>query len=190
MTPDDPLRRWFMDEVLPLERDLVRFIARHCSDAADVPDVRQEVYARVLAGAPVDRLGSTRGFVLAVAKNVLIDRARRAKIVSFEQIADIDTMDHDIDLTGQDRRMTARDELRRAMQGLEQLPPRCREVVRLRKVEGLSIRETADRMGVSHHTIERQLTLGLRALANFMLGGEGRINRTPPHPVSARRAGR
>ncbi len=174
MTDDAAIKRWFIQEVLPLERDLVRFIARHCRNQDDVADIRQEVYERALTGSPAEGLRSTRGYVFTIARNVLIDRARRAKIVSFEQIADIDTVDWDLDLSAQDRHMTARDELRRAM-----LPPRCREVVRLRKVEGFSIRETADQLGVSHHTIERQLTLGLRALANFMLGGEGRISRSP-----------
>lgn len=184
MTDDAAIKHWFTQEVLPLERDLVRFIARHCRDGADIPDVRQEVYERVLTGAPADGPRSTRSYVFTVARHVLIDRARRAKIVSFEQIADIDTVDAQVDVLAEDRHMTARDELRRAMLGLEQLPPRCREVVRLRKVEGLSIRETADRMQVSHHTIERQLTLGLRALANFMLGGDARISR-PPARVAA-----
>nr|WP_206364707.1 RNA polymerase sigma factor [Sphingomonas populi] len=178
MTDDAAIKQWFIREVLPLERDLVRFITRHCRDGADVLDLRQEVYERALTGAQPNGLRSTRGYVFTIARNVLIDRARRAKIVSFEQIADIDMVGYDMDLSAEDRHMTARDELRRAMLGLEQLPPRCREVVRLRKVEGLSIRETADRMGVSHHTIERQLTLGLRALTNFMLGGEARINRS------------
>lgn len=184
MTDDAAIKHWFTQEVLPLERDLVRFIARHCRDGADIPDVRQEVYERVLTGSPADGPRSTRSYVFTVARHVLIDRARRAKIVSFEQIADIDTVDAQVDVLAEDRHMTARDELRRAMLGLEQLPPRCREVVRLRKVEGLSIRETADRMQVSHHTIERQLTLGLRALANFMLGGDARISR-PPARVAA-----
>lgn len=183
-------KQWFTQEVLPLERDLVRFIARHCRDGADVADVRQEVYERALTGARADTLRSTRAYIFTIARNVLIDRARRAKIVSFEQVVDIDAVDWGHDAFAQDRHMTARDELRRAMIGLEQLPPRCREVVRLRKVDGLSIRETADRMGVSHHTIERQLTLGLRALANFMLGGDGQISRPRARSTSAREAKR
>jgi len=188
MTDDAAIKRWFTQEVLPLERDLVRFIARHCRNEADVLDLRQEVYERALTGSPIDRLRSTRSYVFTIARNVLVDRARRAKIVSFEQIADIDLVDLDPDLLAEERQMTARDELRRAMAGLDQLPPRCREVVRLRKVEGLSIRETAERMQVSHHTIERQLTLGLRALASFMLGGGARISRPPARPMPVRKA--
>ncbi len=44
--------------------------------------------------------------------------------------------------------------------GLAGLPPKCREVVRLRKVEGLTTREAADRLGVGIDTIERQLAIG------------------------------
>jgi RNA polymerase sigma factor (sigma-70 family) len=188
MTDHAAAKRWFTQEVLPLERDLMRFIARHCRDQADVLDLRQEVYEKALTGSPVDGLRSTRNYVFTIARNVLIDRARRAKIVSFEQVADIDTMEWDVDVSAQDRHLTARDELRRAMLGLDQLPPRCREVVRLRKVEGLSIRETADHLSISHHTVERQLTLGLRALADFMVGGSGRVSR-PPAAVAPTRTG-
>lgn len=178
MESDTVLRRWFVDSVLPLERELERYLSRHCREADDIADLRQETYERALAGATGEPPRSTRAFVFTIARNVLIDRARRAKVVSFEQIAEIEPWDGDWMQT--DRALTARDELRRAMEGLEHLPPRCREVVRLRKVEGLNIRETAARLGVGHHTVERQLTLGLRAMADYMLGGEGRIVRALP----------
>jgi len=177
MEEDDHLRRWFVTEILPLERELERFIARQCRERTEVADVRQDVYARLIAVGAPDRAQSPRAYLFAVARNVLIDRARRTKVVSFEQIADIESA-FDVDADSVERALTARDELRRAMEGLEQLPPRCREVVRLRKVEGLDIRETAARLGVGRHTVERQLTLGRRAMANFMLGGEGRIVRS------------
>ncbi|BCI72139.1 hypothetical protein SPKIRA_29690 [Sphingomonas paucimobilis] len=178
MIDDDALKRWFVADVLPLERDLERYLARHCRARDDVIDLRQEVYEHAVAAARKGLPLNTRPFVLTVARNLLIDRARRAKVVSFEQMADLDELNLP-DLAEADRALTARDELRRAMAGLDQLPPRCREVVRLRRVEGLNIRETAARLGVGHHTVERQLTLGLRALANFMLGGNARIERKP-----------
>ena len=178
MTDDDVLKRWFVADVLPLERDLERYLARHCRARDDVSDLRQEVYEHAVAAARKGLPLNARAFVLTVARNLLIDRARRAKVVSFEQMADLDELNIP-DLTEADRALSARDELRRAMAGLDQLPPRCREVVRLRRVEGLNIRETAARLGVGHHTVERQLTLGLRALANFMLGGDAKIERNP-----------
>src|SRR3546814_10916879 len=69
-----------------------------------------------------------------------------------------------------ERHLEARDDLRRTQEGLERLPPRCREVVTLRKIEGYSTRETADQLGVGIDTVEKQLTLGMRALVDFLLG--------------------
>ena len=46
MTPFD---RWFVDEVLPHEGALTRYIARFAPDEKD--DVRQEVYARTYNSA-------------------------------------------------------------------------------------------------------------------------------------------
>lgn len=176
MRREDPLHRWFVTEVLPLERELERFIARHCRERDELVDLRQVCYERALEGAARALPQSSRAYLFTIARNVLIDRARRAKVVAFEQIAELDaTWDGDIGAT--ERAMSAREDLRRALIGLEQLPPRCRDVVRLRKVDGLDIRETAERLGVSRHTVERQLTLGLRAMANYMLGGDGRITR-------------
>jgi RNA polymerase sigma-70 factor (ECF subfamily) len=82
-----------------------------------------------------------------------------------------------MDVMTPDRHLTARDELRRVQAGLDRLPPRCREVVRLRKIEGLSTRETAERLGVGIDTVEQQTVHGMRALVDFMMGGSGKIQR-------------
>lgn len=92
--------------------------------------------------------------------------------MSLELVADVEPY---ADAFHPEPALIARDTLRRTSEGLAQLPPRCSLVVRLRKVEGLSTREVANRMGISTDTVEKQLTLGIRALADFMLGGTGKI---------------
>jgi DNA-directed RNA polymerase specialized sigma24 family protein len=57
-------------------------------------------------------------------------------------------------------------------------------VVQLRKVEGLSCREVAERLGVGIDTVEQQTVRGMRALADFMLGGLGKVRR--PATAAAR----
>ena len=51
MIDDKALKEWFCREVLPLERALSAFIRRNWRDAADVVDLRQDIYERVLLGA-------------------------------------------------------------------------------------------------------------------------------------------
>ena len=177
MVNDAELNAWFCGEVLPLERALTHFIRRNWRVAADVTDLRQEVYERALVGARGGLPQYTRQYLYAIAKNHLINRAKRAQVVSFELVADMSTVEYDFDHFATERQLNARDELRRAQLGLDRLPPRCREVVRLRKVEGLSTRETAERLGISVDTVEKQMTQGMRALVDFMLGGTGKIAR-------------
>ncbi len=179
MVNDAELNAWFCREVLPLERRLTRFVRRNWRTEADVMDLRQEIYERALNGARGGLPDQTSPYLFTIARNHLVNRAKRARIVSFDLVADLESVDIDIDLLATERHLSARDELRRAQAGLERLPRRCREVVQLRKVEGLSTREVADRLGVGTDTVEKQMTLGMRALVDFMLGGSGRIDRKP-----------
>lgn len=164
---------WFASNVLPLERDLTRFLSRKMRRDDDLRDLRQEIYARVYEA--VSRRGTPsnpKAFVFTAARNLLIDRARRQRIISMEYVAELEALIPVDDLTATERHLSARQELRRLQVILEDLPPRCREVVRLRKIEQLSQKDTALRMGVTEDTIERQLGKGVRILADRLFGAE------------------
>ena len=47
----------------------------------------------------------------------------------------------------------------------------------LRRIEGLSTREVAAHLDISISTVEQQMVHGLRALADYMMGGQGRVRR-------------
>lgn len=186
MIDDAALNAWFCGNVLPLEPVLTSFIRHNWRIAEDVIELRQDIYERILVGSRQELPTNTKAFVFTVARNHLINQAVRARIVSFDLVADLESETRATDLLATERHLDARDQLRRARDGLEALPPRCREVVRLRKIEGLTTKEVAERLGVGLDTVERQLTLGMRALVDFMLGGSGKIVR--PQFARERRA--
>lgn len=179
MVSDEQLHAWFVADVLPLEAQLLSYLQKHWRVHTERRDLLHDVYERALTGASKGLPQNSRAYLFTITRNLLITRARRGRIVSFELVADLDGLPVDDDLLTPERHASARQELRRALEGMERLPPRCREVVRLRKVEGLSTKEVAARMNVGIDAVERQMTLGMRALADFMLGGEGRIERKP-----------
>lgn len=168
---------WFMREVLPLEPLLMRFLRRNWRNEADLPDLRQELYVRLYEAARNGLPLQTRPFVLRAAHNLLVNHVRRGRIVSIEAVADLDALNVAIDTITPEQQVSAREELKQLQVGLDRLPPRCREVVMLRRIEGLSQREVATRMGVGEDTVEKHMTYGMRALIDFMLGGSGRIKR-------------
>lgn len=180
----DEVDDWFVKEVLPLEGVLERFLRRNWRDQGEIADLRQEVYVKVFVSCASGRPDSAQAFVLSTARNLLIDRARRARIVSIETFADMDALDIGGEAFPTERHLMARSELRLLQSALALLPPRCREVVELRKIEGLSQREVATRMGITEDTVERQVSKGVRALAAALAGaGSGsRVGSTRSEP--------
>lgn len=177
MIDEEAIEDWFCREVLPLERSLTLFIRRNWRVEGDVIDLRHDVYELAIASARNALPGNTRALLYTIARNHLINRAKRERIVSFDLVADLETIEQDIDLFATERQLTARDALRRVYAGMELLSPRVREIVHLRKFEGLDTRETADRLGVGVDAVKQQLRLGIQALTDFMLGGSGKIVR-------------
>ena len=49
------------------------------------------------------------------------------------------------------------------------LPPRCREILRMRRFDGLSHREIGERLGISVNTVDAQLCLALFRCRQFLL---------------------
>jgi len=59
----------------------------------------------------------------------------------------------------------AESELRLAIQSSqEKLPPRCREIFELSRLNGLSNQEISDKLGISKRTVELQISNSLKIL--------------------------
>ena len=123
MVDDDVLRDWFCREVLPLERSLTQFIRRNWRVADDVVDMRHDIYELTLEYAHGALPANARATLFTIARNHLASCARRARIVSFDLVADLEFADRDIDLDATERHLSARDALRRVHDGMEQLSP-------------------------------------------------------------------
>jgi RNA polymerase sigma-70 factor (ECF subfamily) len=64
-------------------------------------------------------------------------------------------------------------------EAIQSLPERCRQVLTLRKIYGLSQKEIAAQLGIAEHTVEAQTAIGVRKCAAFF----ARHDRTgSPHP--------
>jgi len=164
------VRAWFVREVLPLEADLMQYLHHNWRNQSDIADLRQDVYVRVLEGAKREIPERARQFVFTTARNLLVDRVRRERIVPFDAVADADALGLEMDVPGPERTMLARDELRRLQTALDRLPERPRQAVVMRRVEGLTGREIAARMGISEAAVSKHIDAGIRALANLLYG--------------------
>lgn len=164
----DDLEDWFVREVLPLEAVLIQYLSRGARSRADVEDLRQDLYEKVCAAARENPPNSTRSFVFTIARNLLIDRVRHEQVVPFDSVENLEELNVAIDEPAADRVVIARQELRRLRSALDKLPQRQRDVIVMRKINGLSVQEIAQRAGAAERTVRMHLADGVRALANML----------------------
>jgi RNA polymerase sigma factor (sigma-70 family) len=164
------LHAWFLREVLPLEAVLTQYLRNNWRNRADVADLLQDVYVKVYDAAVTQRPKSTKSFVFMTARNLLVDRVRRDKVIPLEAVEDLDALGAAADAPGPEAQSIAREELRRLQTALDQIPPRAHEAFVLFHVENLSQREVAARMNISENTVGWYLKTGLEEIADLLFG--------------------
>jgi RNA polymerase sigma-70 factor (ECF subfamily) len=162
------LHAWFLREVLPLEAVLTQYLRNNWRNRADVADLLQDVYVQVYDAAAKQLPKSTKSFVFITARNLLIDRVRRDKVIPLEAVEDLDALGAAADAPGPEAHSIAREELRRVQAALDQIPARSREAFVLYHVENLSQREVAARMNISENTVGWYLKTGLEEIADLL----------------------
>lgn len=164
--------RWFIDEVLPFEARYFavarRFSARGAAGGDDAADLVHDVYARVLASEGWRFIDDPRAYVLTMICNLGIQKIRRARIIVMETLASAEGALGDSETPDPFEQVSGRQRLGLALDALRALPPRCREVVELRRLHDLPSRDIARRLGLSLSTVEKRLARGMVLLAQAM----------------------
>ena len=162
---------WVASEVLPHEADVRRWL-RRMLDPQDLEDVVQETYCRLSGLESVAHIHNGRAYLFTTARNVVLERMRRARIVSIETVTEIDALDIVLDEPSPERIAAGRRELARVRRLIEGLPERCSRVNEQRKIDGLSQREVARAMGLPEHIVENDVVKGLKLILKAISEGE------------------
>lgn len=170
---DGAFENWFQREILPHEAALVRFLSRKWVHPNEVQDIRHDIYVRVLEAAERKLPDSPRAFLFGVARKLLVDRVRRERIVAFDLLADVDSLNVLIDELSPERQAAGREQMHRLSTLFRRLPPRCRQVVWMRRIEDLPQKEIARRLGIAEATVEKHLMRGIGLLADALYAGAG-----------------
>lgn len=158
--------RWFAAEVQPHERALRGYL-HGLVGPAEVDDLVQETFARLLRAHARGPIEHPRGLLFATARNAARDFFRRRATANTIPIAEIDGSRVFDDAPGVSDTVSRRQENALLEAAIASLPPRCREILVLRKFENFSHREIAQRLGIAEHTVEAQLTKALHRCEEF-----------------------
>lgn len=168
LAPARDQAHWFTEEVQPYHSELKSYLRGSFPSIQDVDDVVQESYVRVWKRQLLRPLTCARSFLYTVARNLAIDMLRREAISPVEKVPDLASLKVAAGQPNPDEAACTNDELDLLLEAIEALPPRCREVVVLRKLHGLSPSEIACRLGVSEGTVHLHCAKGVQRCEEFL----------------------
>lgn len=164
MRVSDERARWLARHVLPHEPALRAWLKHRRVIDLDVDDIVQETYARLVSAESVEGVRNAKNYTFQTAYSVIMTHLRRSRVVSIRAVADIDQLEAAADAPSPEDEAADRDELHRLAEAIAALPEKVREVFSLRRVEGLSQRQVADRLGIAESTVEKHMAKGFRLL--------------------------
>lgn len=152
-SPNNPRRlaQWFRELRVPLRRFIA---ARRGLAPADLDDVAQEVFLRLLRYDRDDLVTDPRGYLFKIAANVASEWSMRASRRLPHESSWLDDLVEDprayneLELIGRNRAI---------QKALGKLPPRACEILRLQFHENLTHEQIANRLGVSPRVVKRDI---------------------------------
>lgn len=169
MPPSDPeTAKWFAAEVQPHGGALRSYLRGKFPGHPDIEDLMQETYARLLQAREQGVVRAPKAFLFTTARNAAFDYFRRRKIVTIDGLAELETLPVLEDRPGIPEAVAHDQELQLLAQAIEALPTRCRHVITLRKIYGLSHKEIAAQLGLSEHTVNAHIAVGVLRLRDYL----------------------
>lgn len=141
---------------------LMAFFRRRVADHAEAEDLTQEVFLRMVRHRPAE--GAPDSYVFQIAQNLLVDRARRARVRRRhrESLSDADELDADpID---PQRVALGRAELARFATALQALPERTRVIFTLYRIDQVSQEEIGEAFGISKSAVKKQVATAMASI--------------------------
>lgn len=158
---------WFKQEVHPHEGQLKSWL-RGAYRVRDVDDIVQESYLRIWKAKAAHPIQSAKSFLFQIARNLSINILRREKTARLDPLGDLAAMAVIDDRPNAAEALSAQEKLELLTDAVVALPPRCREVIILHKIKGLSQRDVAFRLRLSERTVENHCQRGLVKCAEYL----------------------
>jgi RNA polymerase sigma-70 factor (ECF subfamily) len=167
--PQDPeTARWFAEHLQVHEAMLRAWLRSRFPQISDFDDIIQDAYSRVLAARALRPLHAPKAFFFATARNLAYDHFRKFPVLPATVLREFDelsVLDETVDIP---ESVARNQEIELMTQAIQSLPDRCRQVLTLRTVYGLSHKEIAVQLGISIRTVEAQVTVGIKRCTEFM----------------------
>lgn len=179
-----------MDQVHRETRDQLLASLSRMLEPALAEEVLQEAYLKLLLALREDRAPEPRPFLFRVARNLAISHLRRQAMAARHDGSVRLVMSHGKPCEAVESRISREQERDLLLAAINALPPKCRQIFVMRKIDGMSHSQISDVLGVSVKTVENHLARGMRLCREHIVShAKAQNTQTPAETMEAPQVG-
>lgn len=169
----DEQQRVFLDALSRRHRGaLTAFFRRRPNFWQDSEDMAQEVFMRLARREGGAEIENAEHYLFQIARSVLADNARRRGARRAAYHEPYSELEHAVEDFSPERVLEGKEQVRRVLNALEDLPDNVRAAFVLHRFEDLTYAEIAARLGVSVSSVEKYVIRALKAMTARVKEGE------------------
>lgn len=159
-----------LEAYLENKEALKTYLGRFFRSREVADDLAQEVFLRAFAAESGRTIEAPKAFLFKVAKNLALNELDKQSLMKIEPLGDFER--HAVLETSSNPATEdvaeSEERIHLLARAIAALPPQCAKVFILRKMQGLSQKETALRLNISVRTVENHVAIGLSRCRAFM----------------------
>ncbi|MGZ4992617.1 MAG: RNA polymerase sigma factor [Methylobacter sp.] len=156
LLPESGLSALFLSH----QKDLMQFLTYKVRCAETAADLTQETYLRIAHHPDADNIENMRAYLFRIANNLALDYLR-SQTRRYRHDAGPATEDMICRQPEPDAVLSDRQQLEFLEQIIYDLPPKCRAVFLMSRVEGKSYNEISNELAISPRTVESHMRKAL-----------------------------
>ncbi len=178
--------QWFSQHLFPYENALLTVARRMTGNRETARDMVQETYADMLAGEKWRNVQNPRAYAMQALRNSVLTFLQRARVVPIELIANMEQLPHADQAPDAHDLLSAKEKRDLLLKAIEALPPKCRQVVKLRRLREMPQKEIARHLGIAESSVEKHLARGMQLIAEYLQAHEVRAGQAAELPANDR----
>ena len=168
----EPIRRkryiGIFDAFMHNQAALRNYISRFMISSNEIDDVSQETFLRAYRAEQRKPIEEPKAFLFRIAKNMILSEFTKKSRKMLDYVHEFEEIHMQWASENLEDNIMVQQKLGVYCDAIATLPPKCRQVVLMKKVYGMSCKEIARRLGVSVSAVENQLLKGGKRCEAFM----------------------
>ena len=154
------------------ESSLKRFLRRFLYKQEDIDEISQETFLRAYKATKGRDIESPKAYIFQVARSLAYTELSRKtrKLTDYLEDALEDTAGTTDDLEDE---VAAQQKVSFFFDAIAELPPQCRRVFLMRKVQGMPHKAIAQTLGIGASAVEKHIAIGTERCKRYIENREG-----------------